>query len=85
MISVTIDPATFKFSDTVEEVVLNKSALGVGISLDGGRGSVYGDRPIVVKSVFEGEITSSSHLNSRTNSKSIKIYNNKDSISPQKI
>lgn len=56
LFSVTIDPATFKFSDTVDEIVLNKSTLGVGISLDGGRGSVYGDRPIVVKSIFEGTI-----------------------------
>lgn len=37
-----------------EEVLLRKGSLGVGLALDGGRGSVFGDRPIIIKRVFEG-------------------------------
>lgn len=52
--TVSIDPDTFKYSPQVEEVELTKGSLGVGLALDGGRRSVYGDRPIVVKRIFEG-------------------------------
>ena len=36
-------------------LVLKKTELGVGFALDGGKGSKYGDRPIVVKNVFAGK------------------------------
>ncbi|VDK67095.1 unnamed protein product [Onchocerca ochengi] len=48
------DPDLFNYSTDSEEVMLTKGNLGVGLALDGGRGSVFGDRPIVVKRVFEG-------------------------------
>lgn len=44
----------FSYSELPEEVELMKGSLGVGLALDGGRGSVFGDRPIVIKRVFEG-------------------------------
>ncbi|VDM42845.1 unnamed protein product [Toxocara canis] len=52
--TVSIDPDRFHYSPKAEEIVLTKGSLGVGLALDGGRGSVYGDRPIVVKRIFEG-------------------------------
>ncbi|VDP11465.1 unnamed protein product [Onchocerca flexuosa] len=48
------DPDLFNYSTDSEEVMLTKGNLGVGLALDGGRGSVFGDRPIVIKRVFEG-------------------------------
>ncbi|VDN01474.1 unnamed protein product [Thelazia callipaeda] len=51
---ITADPNLFNYSTDVEEVVLTKGNLGVGLALDGGRGSMFGDRPIVIKRVFEG-------------------------------
>uniref|UniRef100_A0A915PSX1 PDZ domain-containing protein n=1 Tax=Setaria digitata TaxID=48799 RepID=A0A915PSX1_9BILA len=50
----TADPDLFNYSTDSEEVLLTKGSLGVGLALDGGRGSVFGDRPIVIKRVFEG-------------------------------
>uniref|UniRef100_A0A0R3RQK1 PDZ domain-containing protein n=1 Tax=Elaeophora elaphi TaxID=1147741 RepID=A0A0R3RQK1_9BILA len=50
----TADPDLFNYSTDSEEVILTKGNLGVGLALDGGRGSVFGDRPIVIKRVFEG-------------------------------
>ncbi|CAG9540331.1 unnamed protein product [Cercopithifilaria johnstoni] len=48
------DPDLFNYSTDSEEVILTKGNLGVGLALDGGRGSVFGDRPIIIKRVFEG-------------------------------
>ncbi|KAM3721313.1 Pro-interleukin-16 [Dirofilaria immitis] len=48
------DPDLFKYSTESEEVMLTKGNLGVGLALDGGRGSLFGDRPIVIKRIFEG-------------------------------
>ena len=48
----TDDPATVKYSDEEMKVVLKKSDLGVGLSMDGGLNSRFGDRPIFVKKVF---------------------------------
>ncbi|VDM21015.1 unnamed protein product [Wuchereria bancrofti] len=50
----TTDPDLFNYSTYSEEVILTKGNLGVGLALDGGRGSVFGDRPIVIKRIFEG-------------------------------
>ncbi|MCP9261046.1 hypothetical protein DINM_004437 [Dirofilaria immitis] len=49
------DPDLFKYSTESEEVMLTKGNLGVGLALDGGRGSLFGDRPIVIKRIFEGK------------------------------
>lgn len=38
-------------------MILTKGSLGVGLALDGGRGSVFGDRPIVIKRIFEGKLS----------------------------
>ncbi|EJW82704.1 hypothetical protein WUBG_06386 [Wuchereria bancrofti] len=48
----TTDPDLFNYSTYSEEVILTKGNLGVGLALDGGRGSVFGDRPIVIKKDF---------------------------------
>lgn len=48
----TTDPARECYDTDPTTVVLHKSELGVGLSLDGGVGSKFGDRPIVVKKVF---------------------------------
>lgn len=50
----TTDPDLFNYSTYSEEVILTKGNLGVGLALDGGRGSVFGDRPIIIKRIFEG-------------------------------
>ncbi|VDK70350.1 unnamed protein product [Litomosoides sigmodontis] len=50
----TADPDQFNYSTDSEEVILTKGNLGVGLALDGGRGSVFGDRPIIIKRIFEG-------------------------------
>lgn len=52
--TVSIDPDRFRYSPMSEDVTLTKGNLGVGLALDGGRGCIYGDRPIVVKRIFEG-------------------------------
>ncbi|MBN3301116.1 PDZD2 protein, partial [Amia calva] len=35
-------------------VELQKTSAGLGFSLDGGRASIYGDRPLVIKRIFKG-------------------------------
>jgi len=46
------DPALEQYSEKPITVVLQKSELGVGFTIHGGRESEFGDRPIVVKKVF---------------------------------
>uniref|UniRef100_A0A8C5PLZ0 Pro-interleukin-16 n=1 Tax=Leptobrachium leishanense TaxID=445787 RepID=A0A8C5PLZ0_9ANUR len=41
-------------SDEVLTVILEKSLAGLGFSLDGGKGSVHGDKPIVINRIFKG-------------------------------
>lgn len=42
-------------SDGALSVELKKSAAGLGFSLDGGKASAHGDRPLYIKRVFRGE------------------------------
>ena len=49
---VTDDPAVHAYSDTPVTIVLNKENIGVGLSISGGYGCSFGDRPIVVKKIF---------------------------------
>lgn len=35
-------------------VVLEKGAGGVGFTLEGGKGSIHGDKPLVVNRIFTG-------------------------------
>ena len=51
---VTTDPALESYTPDSIFVTLVKTELGVGLSLDGGKDSRFGDRPIVVKKVFPG-------------------------------
>uniref|UniRef100_A0A915D8F9 PDZ domain-containing protein n=1 Tax=Ditylenchus dipsaci TaxID=166011 RepID=A0A915D8F9_9BILA len=46
------DPALEHYSKHPVMVTLMKSDIGIGFSIDGGRDSKYGDRPIVVKKIF---------------------------------
>lgn len=36
-------------------VQLDKGAAGVGFTLEGGRGSIHGDRPLVINRIFRGD------------------------------
>lgn len=38
-------------------LVLEKGAGGVGFTLEGGKGSIHGDKPLVINRIFTGEIT----------------------------
>uniref|UniRef100_A0A7E4UXS6 PDZ domain-containing protein n=1 Tax=Panagrellus redivivus TaxID=6233 RepID=A0A7E4UXS6_PANRE len=48
----TDDPASHSYAPEAQTIILNKSDIGVGFSMDGGSTSRFGDRPIVVKKVF---------------------------------
>ncbi|KAM4826446.1 pro-interleukin-16 [Thomomys bottae] len=45
---------------TVLTVTLEKTSAGLGFSLDGGRGSLHGDRPLTVNRIFKGVVTEQS-------------------------
>lgn len=38
------------------EVKLEKGAGGVGFTLEGGKGSILGDRPLVINRIFKGTL-----------------------------
>lgn len=38
-------------------VELEKGAGGVGFTLEGGKGSIHGDRPLVINRIFKGSYT----------------------------
>lgn len=40
-------------------VQLDKGAAGVGFTLEGGRGSIHGDRPLVINRIFKGDAAQS--------------------------
>ena len=46
-------------------VELHKTSAGLGFSLDGGKSSSHGDRPLTVKRIFKGEISSISLIESQ--------------------
>lgn len=37
-------------------VELEKGAGGVGFTLEGGKGSIHGDRPLVINRIFKGRL-----------------------------
>ena len=45
--------------DGALKVELHKSSVGLGFSLEGGRASAHGDRPLHVKRIFKGKKLSS--------------------------
>jgi hypothetical protein len=51
---VLTDPALERYTPDSIIVTLIKTELGIGLSLDGGLNSRFGDRPIIVKKVFAG-------------------------------
>ncbi|OXB60414.1 hypothetical protein ASZ78_004388 [Callipepla squamata] len=40
--------------DTVCTITLEKMAAGLGFSLEGGKGSIHGDKPIIINRIFKG-------------------------------
>uniref|UniRef100_A0A0N4ZU25 PDZ domain-containing protein n=1 Tax=Parastrongyloides trichosuri TaxID=131310 RepID=A0A0N4ZU25_PARTI len=48
------DPNLYKYDETPMEVILTKTTIGIGFSLDGGIDSSYGNRPIIIKRLFNG-------------------------------
>ncbi|XP_010715762.1 pro-interleukin-16 isoform X2 [Meleagris gallopavo] len=40
--------------DTICTITLEKSAAGLGFSLEGGKGSIHGDKPIIINRIFKG-------------------------------
>lgn len=47
-------PAT---GDTICTVILEKTSAGLGFSLEGGKGSIQGDKPIIINRIFKGKHT----------------------------
>lgn len=43
-----------KFATTPMEVKIQKGVTGLGLSLDGGKDSPTGDRPLIIKRIFRG-------------------------------
>ncbi|KAM4707186.1 PDZ domain-containing protein 2 [Discoglossus pictus] len=52
-VSMAIQPANVDLSDAIC-VELQKTSAGLGFSLDGGKASIYGDRPLYIKRIFKG-------------------------------
>ncbi|CEF68374.1 Pro-interleukin-16 [Strongyloides ratti] len=50
----TGDPNMFTYSDETQTITLIKNTIGVGFSLDGGVDSSFGNRPIIIKRLFNG-------------------------------
>ncbi|NXL87888.1 IL16 protein, partial [Alectura lathami] len=40
--------------DTICTITLEKTAAGLGFSLEGGKGSIHGDKPIIINRIFKG-------------------------------
>ncbi|KAK0142896.1 Pro-interleukin-16 [Merluccius polli] len=49
-------------SSAVVQVTLDKSAGGVGFTLEGGKGSINGDRPLLINRIFAGGVAEQSGL-----------------------
>uniref|UniRef100_A0A8C5LQV9 PDZ domain-containing protein n=1 Tax=Leptobrachium leishanense TaxID=445787 RepID=A0A8C5LQV9_9ANUR len=52
-ISMATQPANVDLGDAIS-VELHKTSAGLGFSLDGGKASIYGDRPLFIKRLFKG-------------------------------
>ncbi|KAM6308896.1 pro-interleukin-16 [Aegotheles albertisi] len=42
--------------DTICTVTLEKTPAGLGFSLEGGKGSIHGDKPIIINRIFKGSV-----------------------------
>lgn len=49
-------------ADGVLSVELQKSSAGLGFSLDGGKASVHGDKPLNIKRIFKGKVQRKNEL-----------------------
>lgn len=49
-------------ADGVLSVELQKTSAGLGFSLDGGKASAHGDRPLNIKRIFKGNIRQILHV-----------------------
>ncbi|XP_075063993.1 pro-interleukin-16 isoform X2 [Mixophyes fleayi] len=54
MITDDTTPSNSEDAACIITVTLEKSMAGLGFSLDGGKGSVHGDKPIVINRIFKG-------------------------------
>ncbi|XP_053304129.1 PDZ domain-containing protein 2 isoform X2 [Spea bombifrons] len=52
-VSMATEPGSIDLSDVIC-VELQKTSAGLGFSLDGGKASIYGDRPLFIKRLFKG-------------------------------
>ncbi|KAM8780212.1 pro-interleukin-16 isoform 1-T1 [Rhynchonycteris naso] len=52
--SVASDVSVESTEATVHSVVLEKTSAGLGFSLEGGKGSLHGDKPLTVNRIFKG-------------------------------
>ena len=43
-------------------VTIDKSAGGVGFTLEGGKGSIHGDRPLLINRIYAGKPVKNLHL-----------------------
>lgn len=41
---------------TVHTVTLEKTSAGLGFSLEGGKGSLHGDKPLTINRIFKGTL-----------------------------
>lgn len=58
--SVTSDVSMESAEATVCTVTLEKTSAGLGFSLEGGKGSLHGDKPLTVNRIFKGVVSEQS-------------------------
>lgn len=54
-VSALVDCVSAEVQGAPITVELIKGAAGVGFTLEGGKGSIHGDRPLVINRIFKGE------------------------------
>lgn len=54
-VSALVDCVSVDVQGAPITVKLNKGAAGVGFTLEGGKGSIQGDRPLVINRIFNGD------------------------------
>lgn len=53
--SALVDCVSAEAQGAAITVMLNKGAAGVGFTLEGGKGSIQGDRPLVINRIYKGD------------------------------
>lgn len=54
-VSALVDCVSVEVQGAPITVELNKGAAGVGFTLEGGKGSIHGDKPLVINRIFKGD------------------------------